>query len=212
MKISPSILSVDSSSYQDVLKKLELIGVEYVHLDVMDGKFVSNVTYNAEGVKKINSLSKLKLDTHLMIDLPELYIDQYLNTNSDILTFHYESTINHLDVIRKIRTSHIKCGMAISPQTDPNVLLPFLPFLDIILIMSVEPGLGGQKFIDLSYEKIKQIQRMKEKYHFKFLIEVDGGIDDIISQKLKTMNVDIVVVGTYLMKCSNLEQTYKRLL
>lgn len=211
MKIAPSILSVKIEEYPKVIKELENLDISYLHLDIMDGKFVPNSTYDAEEVKNIRKMTSMFLDTHLMIENPENYINGYINAGSDSITFHFEATTNVKKVIKMIKDKNLKCGISIKPKTNVDVLLPYLSEIDMVLVMSVEPGFGGQKFMDSALNKIKQLANLRMTNHYSYLIEVDGGINNETSKFCKNAGADIIVVGTYLMNSNNKKETIKEL-
>lgn len=211
MKIAPSILSVKIEEYPKVIKELENLDISYLHLDIMDGKFVPNSTYDAEEVKNIRKMTSMFLDTHLMIENPENYINSYINAGSDSITFHFEATTNVKKIIKMIKDKNLKCGISIKPKTNVDVLLPYLSEIDMVLVMSVEPGFGGQKFMDSALNKIKQLANLRMENHYSYLIEVDGGINNETSKLCKNVGADIIVVGTYLMNSNNKKETIKEL-
>lgn len=211
MKIAPSILSVKIEEYPKVIKELENLDISYLHLDIMDGKFVPNYTYDAEEVKNIRKMTSMFLDTHLMIENPENYINGYINAGSDSITFHFEATTNVKKVIKMIKDKNLKCGISIKPKTNVDVLLPYLSEIDMVLVMSVEPGFGGQKFMDSALNKIKQLANLRMTNHYSYLIEVDGGINNETSKLCKNAGADIIVVGTYLMNSNDKKETIKEL-
>ena len=211
MKIAPSILSVKIEEYPKVIKELENLDISYLHLDIMDGKFVPNSTYDAEEVKNIRKMTSMFLDTHLMIENPENYINSYINAGSDSITFHFEATTKVKKVIKMIKDKNLKCGISIKPKTNVDVLLPYLSEIDMVLVMSVEPGFGGQKFMDSALNKIKQLANLRMENHYSYLIEVDGGINNETSKLCKDVGADIIVVGTYLMNSNNKKETIEEL-
>ncbi len=211
MKIAPSILSVKIEEYPKVIKELENLDISYLHLDIMDGKFVPNSTYDAEEVKNIRKMTSMFLDTHLMIENPENYINSYINAGSDSITFHFEATTNVKKIIKMIKDKNLKCGISIKPKTNVDVLLPYLSEIDMVLVMSVEPGFGGQKFMDSALNKIKQLNNLRMENHYSYLIEVDGGINNETSKLCKNAGADIIVVGTYLMNSNDKKETIKEL-
>ena len=211
MKIAPSILSVKIEEYPKVIKELENLDISYLHLDIMDGKFVPNSTYDAEEVKNIRKMTSMFLDTHLMIENPENYINSYINAGSYSITFHFEATTNVKKIIKMIKDKNLKCGISIKPKTNVDVLLPYLSEIDMVLVMSVEPGFGGQKFMDSALNKIKQLVNLRMTNHYSYLIEVDGGINNETSKLCKNAGADIIVVGTYLMNSNNKKETIKEL-
>lgn len=211
MLISPSILSVKKEDYLKVFKTFTDNGVTMIHLDVMDGKFVLNTTYDANEVEKINKQTNAILDTHLMINTPETEIMSYILAGSDIITFHYEACKNIKETIKLIKDHGIKCGISVKPNTNINVLDPYLKDLDLVLVMSVEPGFGGQKFMPSALDKIKYLKDIKDKHNFHYLIEVDGGINVNTAKLVKDAGCDVIVVGTYLMNSENFHECYEEL-
>ena len=161
--ISPSILSADFANLERDIKLVQDNGADWIHVDVMDGHFVPNITIGVPVVKSLKKITDLPLDVHLMIDNPDKYVEPFANAGADILTFHYEaifSSQNILDLIKKIHSFGIKCGISIKPKTSPEVLIPYLDIVDMALIMTVEPGFGGQEFMSDCAEKIKFIKQM----------------------------------------------------
>lgn len=211
MLISPSILSVFSNNLEDSLKVLEELKVDYLHIDVMDNKFVPNYTFDEKFVKELRNRTNLTFDTHLMIENPDRDYLKYIDAGSDFLTFHYEATSNPLELILKIKKNNIKAGISIKPDTDVKVLDELLPYLDLILIMSVEPGFGGQPFKESAIKKIEYLNNIRNEKKYHYLIEVDGGINNINAKLVKDAGVDIIVVGSYLMKSEDIRETYKKL-
>ena len=177
----------------------------------MDGKFVLNTTYDANEVEKINKQTNAILDTHLMINTPETEIMSYILAGSDIITFHYEACKNIKETIKLIKDHGIKCGISVKPNTNINVLDPYLKDLDLVLVMSVEPGFGGQKFMPSALDKIKYLKDIKDKHNFHYLIEVDGGINVVTAKLVKDAGCDVIVVGTYLMNSENFHECYEEL-
>lgn len=215
MEIAPSILSVLNKDIIGICKKLEQIHIKYLHLDVMDNQFVPNITFNSEFVEQLRPNSKLIFDTHLMIVDPLNEIDHYLNAGSDIITFHLEAVHNKEEVqtiIDKIKKQHKMVGISIKPNTDVKELIPYLDKLDLILIMSVEPGFGGQSFMEKVLDKVTYLKEQKNKNNYNYLIEIDGGMNNITIEKAKEAGVDIAVVGTFFFKNDDLEKTLKELI
>lgn len=206
MIIAFSFLSLLEGDFQDKIKQFNnLTNTDWIHFDVMDGKFVSNKTFDATLIKKINQDSHLFSDVHLMItDLPES-IGAYISCKPNQITFHYEAIEKEqiLALIEKIHSNNIKVGMSIKPDTKVEVLDDYLPYLDYVLVMSVEPGKGGQKFMDNSIEKIKYLKDRKGDYHY--LIGVDGGINNLTINLVKAAGADVAIVGSYLANHFSLE-------
>lgn len=211
MKIAPSILSVPKKDYPLVISCLEELKVYMLHLDVMDGKFVENTTYNHLEVEKIHKQTSLILDTHLMINDPIKSVCDYIDAGSTYVTFHYEATDDPIEVINLIKSKHTKAGISIKPNTPVSLIMELLPFIDLVLVMSVEPGKGGQKFMESSLDKIAYLNKVREEHNYNYLIEVDGGINNETIVLAKNAGADVVVVGSYLMNSKDLSKTYEEL-
>ena len=177
----------------------------------MDNIFVPNHTFDYKFVKELKEKTNLIFDTHLMICNPDEDYLKYIEAGTDYLTFHYEATSNPLELIKKIKEHNVKVGISIKPETDVKVLDELLPYLDLILVMSVEPGFGGQPFKDSAISKIEYLNRARCEKKYHYLIEVDGGINDQNAKLVKNAGCDIIVVGSYLMKSDNIQETYKKL-
>lgn len=203
MLIAPSILSSDFSKLEEEIKKVEKAGADLLHLDVMDGHFVPNITFGAPVIKSIRKCTKLPFDVHLMIENPEKYIYDFLSSGADILTFHIESTGKTLENIEKIKKSGKKVGISLKPKTDLNEILPFLDKIDVVLIMSVEPGFSGQKFIPSTVDKIKKLRKIIDDQKLSTKIEVDGGINPETVNIVKEVGAEICVAGDSIFKSQN---------
>ena len=193
MMVSASILSIKDNLKLSI-KELSKTQIDFIHLDIMDGKFVSNTTYSIDDAKKIIDNSK-KLDVHLMVNDIEKYVLDFSTLNPEFITFHYEATSNIKYYIDLIKSLSIKVGIAINPETDVRVLDEYLKDIDLVLIMSVKPGAGGQKFIPSSIDKVKYLMEMKRDNNYSYLVSIDGGVN---SDTIKDINTDIVVVGSFL--------------
>ena len=211
MLISPSILSVYQSNLDYALNELSKAKVDMLHLDVMDNKFVPNKTFDYTFVKKMKEKTNFILDTHLMIEHPELYYKEYIDAGTDYLTFHVEATANPSKLIDLIHNENVKAGVSIKPQTPVDAIIPLLEKVDLVLVMSVEPGFGGQKFIPSTLDKIKQLSQIKKEKNLSFLIEVDGGINEDNANLVKEAGCDAIVVGSYLMNSESIVDTYIKL-
>ena len=197
MKIAASFLNIKEPIVEEVTK-LSNLDVDYLHLDVMDGIFVENKTFTYEEFYNITRYSSKPKDVHLMVSDVKKYIDEFARLNPEFLTFHYEAASEISSVINYIHELGIKVGMSIKPNTDVSEIVDYLPYLDLILVMSVEPGKGGQAFIENSVTKIEQLYNLRERENYKYVIEVDGGIND---ETIKKCNkADIAVVGSYITK------------
>jgi len=203
IQISPSILSADFSQLGNEIKKLEEGGADLIHVDVMDGHFVPNLTIGLPVIKTLRKFTNLPFDVHLMISPVHKYIEDYAKAGADIITIHPEATENLNDSINLIKKLNKKVGVSLNPDTKINVLEGHLPNIDLILIMSVFPGFGGQKFIPNTINKIKNIKDIREKNKYNFDIEVDGGINFTNSKEVINAGANILVSGTTIFKENN---------
>ncbi len=204
MIIAPSILSSDFANLENEIKRLEQNGADWVHVDVMDGHFVPNLTIGAPVVKAIKKVCSIPLDVHLMIDNPAKYIKDFAIAGADIITFHYEATKETtMDVINIIKSYGLKVGISIKPNTPVDVIRPFIDFVDLVLIMTVEPGFGGQKFIQDSADKIIEVKAYANK---DIIVEVDGGINADTAKYCKKCGVDALVAGNYVFSSVDMKE------
>lgn len=195
IKISPSILSADFSILKEEMQKLE--SADYIHIDVMDGHFVPNLTFGAKLVKDIRKYTKQIFDVHLMVENPDDYILPMIDAGADIITIHQESCIHIERTIKTIKKNNVKVGLALVPTTNENVLKYILNDLDLVLIMTVNPGFGGQKFITSQLEKIKNVREMINKSGKDIDLEVDGGINNITAKDVINAGANVLVAGSY---------------
>ena len=203
IKISPSILSADFSQLGNEIKRLEEGGADLIHVDVMDGHFVPNLTIGPPVIKALRKYSTLPFDVHLMISPVHKYIKDYAEAGADIITIHPETTDNLDSSVNLIKKLNKKIGLSLNPDTPIDVIKKFLPSIDLVLIMSVYPGFGGQKFIPEVIDKIKELKNIKEKQNIKFDIEVDGGIDFDNAKLVVKAGANILVSGTTIFKNNN---------
>lgn len=199
MKVSVSVLS-NVIKPQDIVKKLDLSKPDYIHIDIMDGKFVSNKTWTTSEVKKFTSYSTLPLEVHLMVNNPSKYIEDYALMNTSIIIFHYEAVKDINEMINKVKLYGLKVGIAINPETNINVLIPYLNMIDEVLIMSVHPGKSGQSFIEESLEKISVLKNIILEGNYKTIISVDGGINNETGLLCKDAGADELVSASYIHK------------
>lgn len=198
VKIAPSVLSADFIDLRNEIRSIEEAQAEWLHYDVMDGHFVPNISFGYSILKNISQVSHLYLDVHLMISDPKAYVDEFIKAGADLITFHIEAFSNETDVREMIDYLHqndIAVGISIKPSTSVAVIEKYLSDIDLVLVMSVEPGFGGQSFIESSLEKISCLSRLKQQY--SFLIEVDGGINEATAQACVKAGADVLVAGSY---------------
>ena len=194
--LSPSLLSADFSSLGSEIKKIENNKGGAVHIDVMDGSFVPEITYGEPVIRSIRKLTKLPFDVHLMVDKPELHIDSFVNAGADWVTFHFEATNHAHRIIQMLHEKGKKAGVAICPGTSISVLSEILPCADIILVMTVNPGWGGQKLIPSCVEKVAQLKSYREEHGLNYMISVDGGVNNDTLKAVLDAGTDIVVSGS----------------
>ena len=194
--VAPSLLA--AKKIVEEAKAIENIENVWLHFDVMDGKFVPNTSFSLDDLLLMRKETKLFLDVHLMIENPEKYFLDYVKNGADLVTVHYEATNELSSLIENIKKAGVKVGVSIKPKTDVEVLYPYLKDLDLVLVMSVEPGFGGQSFIPSALEKIEKLRKEIDKNKYNCLIEVDGGINKETGDLCKKSGVDVLVAGSYL--------------
>ena len=213
--ISPSVLGADFLNFEQEVEKMIAAGVKWIHFDVMDGHFVKNISFGNLFLKRITNRIDLVKDVHIMIENPLSMVEKYAECGANYLTFHYEACKDDkevFDVIDKIHECGMKAGISVKPETPVAKVFPFLHSLDLVLIMSVEPGRGGQKFIDLTLNKIVGLKNKINEEKVQVLISVDGGVNDVTGPDCVKVGADVLVVGQYLFGHEDFEERYKRLL
>ena len=195
-KLSPSVLAADFAKLGEEVKKVEKGGADFIHLDVMDGNYVPNISFGIPVIKSLRKETKLPFDVHLMIDQPERFIEDFVNAGADLITVHAESTIHLHRTIQLIKSYGVKAGVSLNPATSPDVLDYVIEDLDLILVMSVNPGFGGQSFIPNSLDKIKLIRERIDELGKDILLEVDGGVKTDNAKEILDAGANMLVVGS----------------
>ena len=206
IKLAPSILSADFSQLAESVKAVENAGCEYLHIDVMDGHFVPNITFGAVVFEKLRKKSNMTFDCHLMIEQPDLYLEDFVKAGADIITVHQEACVHLNRTIHHIKELGCKAGVAINPATSPQALEYVLQDVDMVLIMSVNPGFGGQKFIPQSLDKIKKLKQMIDAKNYNVDIQVDGGVSVDNIHDIVTAGANIVVAGSAIFGKDNIQK------
>ncbi len=209
--ISPSFLSADFTNLEKEINRMNKSEADWFHLDIMDGVFVPNITFGMPVIKQIKKHAQKPLDVHLMIVQPERYIEDFQKAGADILTVHYEACTHLHRTIQQIKDTGMKAGVSLNPHTPVHLLEDILNDVDMILLMSVNPGFGGQKFIKNTYKKINQLKVLAEKNRADFLIEIDGGVDASNAKKLIDAGADVLVAGSFVFGSENPMETVRKL-
>lgn len=211
VKIAPSILSADFSKLGENIKSLEKYGADFIHIDVMDGMFVPNISFGIPIMKSIRKITNLTFDVHLMIEEPARYVEDFVKAGADIITVHYEAD-RHIDrTINYIKGFGVKAAVALNPATPVESIKHLIPILDMVLIMSVNPGFGGQKYINYCSEKIKEVKELSNKYNKNLMIQVDGGIGKDNIKEVVDCGANVIVAGSAVFKDGKIEENIKDL-
>lgn len=211
VKVAPSILSADFSKLGEDIKSIDKGGADFIHIDVMDGSFVPNISFGFPIIKSIRKITNKVFDVHLMIESPSDYIDDFIEAGADLITVHYESD-RHIDrTINYIKSKGKMVGIALNPGTPVTVLKNLIPYIDMVLIMSVNPGFGGQKFIEYSLDKINEVKKLSEKLNPKLLIQVDGGIGSENVKEVIAAGANVIVAGSAIFNGGEIDKNIKAL-
>ena len=206
VKIAPSILSADFAKLGEDIVAIDKAGADFIHIDVMDGNYVPNISIGLPVIKSIRKYTEKTFDVHLMIQEPGRFIDDFIAVGADLITVHYEAD-KHVDrTIQYIKSKGIKAGIVLNPGTPVSMIKDLIPSLDMVLIMSVNPGFGGQKFIEYSLDKIAEVKELSEKYNKDLLIQVDGGIDASNIKKVVDAGANVIVAGSAVFKDGKVEE------
>lgn len=212
IKLAPSVLAADFSKLGEEIKKVASSGAQYLHLDVMDGMFVPNISLGPDMIKSIRKVSDIVYDVHLMIEDPIRYIEAFAKAGADIITFHYEACEDRQAVIDKIHSFGIKAGMSVKPETDADLMAPYIDSLDLCLVMTVHPGFGGQSFMPEAVENVKKLDSLIKKSGRNIDLEVDGGINLQNAKIVKENGANVLVAGSAVFRAENIEETVKEFL
>jgi len=211
IKVAPSLLACDFAKLEEEIRDIERAKADLLHLDIMDGHYVPNISFGPVIVKAIHTLTTLSLDVHLMITNPDIYAPRFIESGADTLTFHIEVKNNPMSLIKKIKSLGCKAGISLNPDTPIEALDDFLHCVDAVLVMSVNPGFGGQQFMNSSLGKIKYLKRIKEERTLKYTIAVDGGINTENAPELIASGVETLIAGTTIFRSKNRVLTIQRL-
>ena len=210
IKIAPSILAADLMNMKEEIELVDNYGAEYIHIDVMDGQYVENIAFGPNIVKSIRPLTKKVLDVHLMITPVAKYIDAFIKGGADIISFHPDADKNTQDIIKQIKSNNCKVGIAVHPKIKISDIEIFLDDIDCVIVMTVVPGFGGQKFMHSEVQKITELDNIKKQKNLKFEIEVDGGINHETGKICREKNANVLVAGSYIF--SSGKENYKKMI
>ena len=211
IKISPSILAADFGNIERECSLIDKSDADWFHLDVMDGIFVPNISFGMPVVKSIRKMTSKPLDVHLMITQPERYIEKFIDLGSDIISFHIEATNKLEENISTIKSKNVKVGIAINPDTPIGNLKDIISKIDLVCLMGVHPGFAGQKFIENTFDRLKQLKALIKDSNSKALIEVDGGVNENNHMDLKSLGADVLVAGSYIFNSEDYDVVIKKL-
>ncbi|MBN2127754.1 MAG: ribulose-phosphate 3-epimerase [Candidatus Diapherotrites archaeon] len=209
--VAPSLLSADFGNLEKELKMLEKAKADLIHLDVMDGAYVPNISFGLTVIKSIREYSKLPFDTHLMISKPDKYAEKFIEAGSDLITFHPETSSNPIKLIKKIQSMGATAGICINNKIPIQKAIPYMDYVDLILVMSVDAGFGGQKFNEKALNKVEFIEKYAEKHCLAPIISIDGGINDKTGKQAVLHGADVLVAGNYIFKAKNPVKAIKSL-
>ena len=210
IKIAPSILAADLMNMKEEIELVDNYGAEYIHIDVMDGQYVENIAFGPNIVKSLRPITKKILDVHLMITPVAKYIDAFINAGADIISFHPDADKNTQDIIKQIKSNNCKVGIAVHPKIKISDIEIFLDDIDCVIVMTVVPGFGGQKFMHSEVKKITELDNIKKQKNLKFEIEVDGGINHETGKICREKNANVLVAGSYIF--SSGKENYKKMI
>lgn len=214
VKVAPSVLSANFAYLKEEIDAIKDAKADWIHYDVMDGHFVPNISFGYSILKDISKVTDMFLDVHLMISDPLKYVDHFIDSHASLIVFHIEAMKNKgetLELIQRIKERNVQVGISIKPKTPVEQIESFLSLLDVVLVMSVEPGFGGQSFIENSLDKIKDLKERREKNQYHYLIEVDGGINEQTGKQCVKAGVDVMVAGSYVFNSDDYQERIESL-